>query len=107
MVELVATVPSSGDETCLFEYIEVLGDRLTRRVDAMLAGQPLTDFEQRLSVLAAREELDQIETGLMFAARAAGMTWSELAEALSLQSRQAAQQRFDRVRTRLDEGPST
>ena len=81
------------------------------RAAAWLARKPdveRTVLDAGLRLLAsAREELDQIETGLLFAARAAGMAWSEIAEALSLQSRQAAQQRFDRVRTRLDGGPST
>lgn len=48
----------------------------------------------------ARAELDQVESGLLFAARAAGMTWQQIAESLGLGSAQAAQQRLNRVLTR-------
>jgi len=50
----------------------------------------------------ARAELDQIEAGLLFAARAGGLTWPQIAAALALRSPQAAQQRFDRVLGRVD-----
>ncbi|MCB0912819.1 MAG: hypothetical protein KDB60_14500 [Propionibacteriaceae bacterium] len=42
---------------------------------------------------SAREELDQIEAGLVFAARADGMTWQAIGQAMGLGSAQAAQQR--------------
>jgi hypothetical protein len=54
---------------------------------------------------SARAELDQIEAALLFAARAAGMTWPELAKALGLQSAQAAQQRSTRVAARVSDSP--
>ncbi len=58
-------------------------------------------LEAGLRLLAsARAELDQVEAGLMFAARAAGMTWPEIARALGLSSPQAAQQRLHRVALR-------
>jgi hypothetical protein len=50
---------------------------------------------------SARAELDQVEAGLLFAARAAGMTWPQIAAALHLGSAQAAQQRFHRVLARM------
>jgi hypothetical protein len=53
---------------------------------------------------AARAELDQLEAGLLFMARAEGLTWSEVARPLGLRSAQAAQQRHERVLARLDEG---
>jgi hypothetical protein len=53
---------------------------------------------------SARAELDQIEAGLLFAARGAGMTWPQIAGALDLGSAQAAQQRLNRVLGRL--GPA-
>ena len=53
---------------------------------------------------SARTELDQIESALLFAARAGGMTWPELSEALGLRSPQAAQQRLARISARLDDG---
>ena len=50
---------------------------------------------------AARAELDQVEAALLFAARAGGMTFQEIAAALGLGSGQAAQQRMSRVLNRL------
>jgi hypothetical protein len=46
---------------------------------------------------AVRADLDQVETGLLFAARSAGLTWGEVAAALGLRSPQAGQQRLDRL----------
>jgi hypothetical protein len=51
---------------------------------------------------AARAELDQVEAGLLFAARAGGVTFQQIAAALGLGSGQAAQQRMSRVLARLD-----
>lgn len=53
---------------------------------------------------SARSELDQVEAALLFAARAAGMTWPELSGALGLRSAQAGQQRLNRIAARLDGG---
>lgn len=50
---------------------------------------------------SARAELDQVESGLLFAARAVGMTWPQIADALGLGSAQAAQQRLARVLSRV------
>ncbi len=62
------------------------------------------DLLAALALLAAaRSELDQLEAGLLFVARAEGLTWSRIAEALGVQTAQAAQQRHDRVVARLDE----
>ncbi|GAB3926661.1 hypothetical protein GCM10029976_021700 [Kribbella albertanoniae] len=52
---------------------------------------------------AARAEIDQLETGLMFAARGLGITWAEMARALGLNSPQACQQRLDRLTARQDQ----
>ncbi|TCO51842.1 hypothetical protein EV646_101838 [Kribbella antiqua] len=49
---------------------------------------------------AARAELEQLETGLMFTARGLGLTWAEMARALGLNSPQACQQRLDRLAAR-------
>ena len=49
----------------------------------------------------ARADLDALETALLFTARAEGMTWPEIADLLGLRSPQAAQQRLQRVSTRL------
>lgn len=51
-------------------------------------------------IAAARTELDQLETGLVFAARAEGLTWSRIAAAMGLGSAQAAQQRSERIGAR-------
>lgn len=50
---------------------------------------------------SARAELDQVEAGLLFAARSAGLTWLQIATALSLGSAQAAQQRLGRLLARV------
>lgn len=51
---------------------------------------------------SARAELDQAEAALLFAARAAGLTFQEIAAALDLGSGQAAQQRMARVLSRAE-----
>jgi hypothetical protein len=51
---------------------------------------------------AARAEVDQLEAGLLFAARSAGLSWPQIARALGFASAQAAQQRFDRVSGRVE-----
>lgn len=56
---------------------------------------------------AARAELDQVETALLFTARGAGLTWAQMADALGMNSPQACQQRLDRLlarRARDDHG---
>ena len=51
---------------------------------------------------SARAEMDALEAGLLFVARAEGLTWPEIAEHLGVRSPQAAQQRFERVTSRTD-----
>ncbi|GAB3820187.1 DNA-binding protein [Kribbella italica] len=62
------------------------------------------DQEDALAALklmpAARAEIDQLETGLLFAARGLGLTWAQMAQALGLNSPQACQQRLDRLTAR-------
>lgn len=55
---------------------------------------------------SARAEMDGLEAGLLFLARAEGLTWPQIAPRLGVRTPQAAQQRFDRVsaRTEADEG---
>ena len=61
------------------------------------------DVLAALSLLsAARAEVDQVEAALLFAARARGLSWPRIAQAMGLGSAQAAQQRFDRVSGRVD-----
>jgi hypothetical protein len=60
------------------------------------------DLEAALALLAAaRTEVDQLEAGLLFVARAEGLTWAQIAQALGLRSAQAGQQRYERVVSRL------
>jgi hypothetical protein len=51
---------------------------------------------------AARAEVDQLEAGLLFAARAHGLSWPQISRALGLASAQAAAQRYDRVAGRVE-----
>ena len=104
---------------------ERLGDRLPRG-PWLAARQPVEDFvvlravswlaasdpgslELPGDVLAAlgllasaRRELDQLEAGLLFLARAEGVSWGSVGEALGLRTPQAAQQRSERVDARLE-----
>lgn len=54
---------------------------------------------------AARAEVEGLETGLLFAARSAGLTWAQIAEATGFRSPQACQQHYTRLSARQDERP--
>ncbi|GAB3168613.1 hypothetical protein GCM10027059_31680 [Myceligenerans halotolerans] len=60
--------------------------------------------ENLLSALAllpaARAEVEGVETGLLFTARNAGLTWAQIAEAMGFRSPQACQQHFTRLAAR-------
>ncbi len=61
------------------------------------------DLHAALTLLeSARAEMDALEAGLLFVARAEGLTWPEIAKHLGVRSPQAAQQRFERVTSRAD-----
>lgn len=61
----------------------------------------LEELTAALSLIeTARSDLDSLEAALLLTARAEGMTWAEVAEALGLRSPQAAQQRFQRISQR-------
>lgn len=51
---------------------------------------------------AARAEVDGLEAGLLFTARAAGLTWSQIASAMGFRSPQACQQHYARLTARQD-----
>jgi hypothetical protein len=51
---------------------------------------------------AARAEVDEVESGLLFLARSSGLTWAEMADAMGFSSPQACQQRFNRLAARMD-----
>lgn len=55
---------------------------------------------------AARAETDQVEAALLFTARARGLSWARISQAIGLGSPQAAQQRFGRVTSRAPNGGS-
>jgi len=67
------------------------------------------DNEDLLSALAlmpaARAEIEGVETGLLFTARGAGLTWAQIAEAMGFRSPQACQQHFNRLTARRTEQP--
>jgi hypothetical protein len=61
------------------------------------------DVLAALALLAsARREVDQLEAGLLFLARAEGVSWGLIGEALGLRTPQAAAQRSERVVARLE-----
>jgi hypothetical protein len=51
---------------------------------------------------AARAEVEQLETALLFTARAQGLSWGRISRAMGLGSAQAALQRFDRLMGRIE-----
>jgi hypothetical protein len=68
-------------------------------------GDPAAKREGALAALelmaAARAEVDQLETALLFTARGLDLTWAQMAQAMGLNSPQACQQRLDRLQNRL------
>lgn len=59
------------------------------------------DLLSALALLpAARAEVEGLETGLLFTARNAGLTWAQIAEAMGFRSPQACQQHFTRLAAR-------
>lgn len=62
------------------------------------------DLLSALTLLpAARAEVEGVEAGLLFAAKAAGLTWAQIAEAMGFRSPQACQQHFNRLTARRGE----
>lgn len=63
------------------------------------------DLLSALTLLpAARAEVEGLESGLLFTARAAGLTWARIAEAMGFRSPQACQQHYTRLTARRDGG---
>jgi hypothetical protein len=78
-------------------------------IEAVMVADP-PDVDQLLGVLGRIDELraglDRAERQLIGAAREQGASWRELAAALGLRSRQAAEQRWLRLCQRIvDEDP--
>jgi hypothetical protein len=67
-------------------------------------GEPevdLADITAALSLVPqARQDMDELETGLLQMARGRGMTWQEIAFGLGLGTPQAARQRYERLAER-------
>ncbi len=53
---------------------------------------------------AARAEVEELEAALLFAARAAGLTWAQMAQAMGFNSPQACQQRYARLAAHQGDG---
>ncbi|MFI6921260.1 DNA-binding protein [Nonomuraea spiralis] len=53
---------------------------------------------------AARAEVEAIESALLFTARSAGLTWTQMAQAMGFNSPQACQQHYTRLTTRQEAG---
>ncbi|QBI18594.1 DNA-binding protein [Egibacter rhizosphaerae] len=53
---------------------------------------------------AARAEVEGLEAGLLFTARSAGLTWTQIAQAMGFKSPQACQQHYTRLTARHDAG---
>lgn len=95
----------AGRPLSAYEAVDLV-TRLSSGNVRRAAGEPAVDAADLTAALTllpmARAELDQLEAGLLFTARAEGLTWSHVAFGLGLRSAQAAQQRFDRVSARGD-----
>ncbi len=60
------------------------------------------EIDAALTLLpAARMEVEQLETALLFTARAEGLTWARIGRDMGLGSAQAALQRYDRLTERV------
>ncbi len=61
------------------------------------------DLLHALTLLpAAHAEVDGLESGLLFTARSAGLTWAQIASAMGFRSPQACQQHYTRLAARQD-----
>jgi hypothetical protein len=85
--------------------------RIEAAVDTARANAPESDSAQFLTALAllrqVREQLAAWEPELIDAARATGASWAQLAPALGVASRQAAERRALRLRPSTDEAATT
>ncbi|MDF5754392.1 DNA-binding protein [Spongiactinospora sp. TRM90649] len=61
------------------------------------------DILAAMTVLpAARAEVEGLEAALLFTARAAGLTWAQIADAMGFNSPQACQQHYTRLTARQE-----
>ncbi len=74
---------------------------LWRAADPSAEGLSAEDLLDAVTLLpAARAEVEGLESGLLFVARSAGLTWAQLAAAMGFNSPQACQQHYNRLATR-------
>lgn len=60
------------------------------------------DVEAAITLLpAVRAEVEQLESAMLFTARAEGLSWGRISRGMGLGSAQAALQRFDRLAGRV------
>jgi hypothetical protein len=64
MVELGAALPSRRHESGVDQHVDVLGDRLPRRRDLMLGGEPRAELEERLVVAVSEFVEDRTPGGV-------------------------------------------
>jgi hypothetical protein len=83
--------PPSAVDLVRFAVWRGQGDKVNDEVMAALSLLP-----------AARAEMEQLETALLFTARAQGLSWGRISRAMGLGSAQAALQRFDRLTSRVE-----
>lgn len=68
------------------------------------ADLPPDDLLSALALIpAARDEVEGAEAALLFTARAAGLTWAQIAEPMGFRSPQACQQHYNRLTARRGE----
>ncbi|MET7333574.1 DNA-binding protein [Nonomuraea sp. NPDC005650] len=61
------------------------------------------DILSALALLpAARAEVEGLESGLLFMARSAGLTWAQMAQVMGFNSPQACQQHYNRLTARQE-----
>lgn len=72
-------------------------------------GEPPVDADDLVAALTlvpfVRAELDETELALIMVARGRELTWASIASGLGLGSAQAAQQRYERLASRVDSAP--
>ena len=115
------SAPASVPEQAVTRLIEVMtklgfpdranaGRRQAAKRAAVRDGQEVNGPELLAALTALRELRDQLtewEPSLIGAARACGVTWTEIAPALGLTSRQAAERRYLRLNPSSGEEPET
>lgn len=113
-------VPTTGEQAAEARLLELGADQLPARPWQPAPSPPtateLTQYalwreadltpEELLGALsllpAAKAELESVETGLLFVARATGLTWAQIAEAMGFRSPQACQQYVQRLTSRQE-----